>query len=663
MIEIAEITLFDEKSVSVEESNDFNNICGELVSEENGRKTYYCVSETNHPYVINVPSEINSDTQIALYVTGTGGNNPTYKNDNASADEYINSLNQTNPNCIFISPKEPTHDCINERYNSQGELYADVYADSTIKMVDEVLNEYDLDESNITSYVSWSNGGPIATKVAAHYIENEENENGTVTHKNFAYINTGDFFGVIDDNEKKLISNNSTLLEMNESGYTGGFDELASNYGADLVTIDMNSNFSSGHSIGNINFARGGGLPAMLGVADLSLGYSFGHYNHETGEFEAYSVEQANELYKSLSESQKDLLTNSNNIKELPEIKSDDTYLSTSLAEINSMIKSSLLNNISGTEIYSSTTNIPSREPEIISKLFNTSISLYEKLSEELIKINAVGERFKDLDNFLSDMVPSLNINLNSTASPFVKSESFEIQDFTYNIPPEILEELQNLKNENEKEPQISEGIVEEPKQVEPQVQEAPQQIEPEVQEEPKQTEQEVQEEPKQTEPEVQDEPKQTEPEVQEESKQTEPEVQEEPKQTEPEVQEEPKQIKPQVQEEPKQPDPEVQEEPKQSEPIIPEESQKIEQYKLNENKHKISRIEESDNKLNQNIINNITELSKKQNQSININDSKDNRSMYASGAVLGSTLGLAGLKSKKDKEKDEEGEDNGKNL
>ncbi len=74
---------------------------------------------------------------------------------------------------------------------------------------------------------------------------------------------------------------------------------------------------------------------------------------------------------------------------------------------------------------YSSTTNIPSREPKLLEQLLKASKDLYNKLNTDITDIRAVGDGFISMDNFLSDQNTDLGFQVQSNKVDVVDLSEF----------------------------------------------------------------------------------------------------------------------------------------------------------------------------------------------------------------------------------------------
>ena len=95
-------------------------------------------------------------------------------------------------------------------------------------------------------------------------------------------------------------------------------------------------------------------------------------------------------------------------------VASDSNYLSEQASSIKSTNQQGLSSvNITSVS-YSSTTNIPRKEPMYIEQLLKSSKDLMEKLNKEIDNIVKVGDQFKTMDNFLANQATSLGFSLES---------------------------------------------------------------------------------------------------------------------------------------------------------------------------------------------------------------------------------------------------------
>ncbi len=100
-------------------------------------------------------------------------------------------------------------------------------------------------------------------------------------------------------------------------------------------------------------------------------------------------------------------------------------YLNKSLDAIKTNCTNGLNKLDIKTNSYSSTTNVPSKEPMLIEQLLKVAKELYEKIVKDLDNIRSVGEGFQTMDNFLADQSIDLGFQVQSFQSTIVDLSEF----------------------------------------------------------------------------------------------------------------------------------------------------------------------------------------------------------------------------------------------
>lgn len=162
------------------------------------------------------------------------------------------------------------------------------------------------------------------------------------------------------------------------------------------------------------------------------------HYRNEEGQYVSrpLTLELANEVVG----------TNAfTGVKAEDIIQSDNEYLSQGLSLINAFIRTSRVEGID-TLGCSSTTSVPSKEPDLLFKMISSSMNILNKMGQELVSIGKVGNKFSDMDNFLANEADKLNMDINSSLVPEIELKNYESRDIKSIIPEDLLRELEDLK-------------------------------------------------------------------------------------------------------------------------------------------------------------------------------------------------------------------------
>lgn len=403
-----------------------------IVDNNNGYQLHYCQTDDGKTYIYNAPNNINSETKVVIYIPGTGGAYANSTDNHGSANDYIASMINNNENCILIVPKD-AQGYAND-YNSLGQLKGDVDAGAVEGMVSDVLSNYNLPASSLTTNISWSNGTTIGLKVGAHFL-NLEGKNASP--KTFMLINSAQYTpDVITDSELKTIADsNSNIIIMSEDAGAQArrkYQKWSDNYGITLYDINCNGYWGEAtHSKGNTVFAANNGLSALLGTTTLALPtlFSFSKYNSKTQRWEDVDSAELDKLLTSMSSEQRsaiqtnynDMLSNNynalSNIDDLEasaegKLSSNYDFVVTSMNGIRDMIRtqSQELANFKFPSILSSNSQLLSNVGIYVSNCSAVIGSILDSLALETESVVSYAEALVAMDNDINGSLSNITM-------------------------------------------------------------------------------------------------------------------------------------------------------------------------------------------------------------------------------------------------------------
>ena len=418
-------------------------------------KTFY--------FHVEVGSKIDENTAINFNGYGAG-----VSGSGKYIDEYLDEHEQ---NCIDIRYRYG-HD---EYGNSYDGYRYNGWDEAAAEFMKEIEKKYGLNPDN-SMVMGYSSTAVKTMQLASEYAE-RNNSNGNVA----LIIEAVPDHSLSRSDVKTLIDHDSIVINAyandDHSLRYGRKDTCNGLHMLDLkfnITRDGNSlDWGTKHGIvyrvlaeygitdlssDNFDFTK---LPSEFEFEGKKYKIDYDlteYYTDANGKYTSRSItpEQANALFGTTDKSMFDLSS------VLPEdvIESDNEYLSQGLTLINSMIRTSSVDGIS-IEGYSSTTNTPSAEGAILNKMIRSCSMILEKLGTEIKTIGKIGDRFKDMDNFLEDEASTLGMEITSGLVPPVEAIDYESKDPSSIIPVSLVNELANLKeqiNNNSEENPFIEG-------------------------------------------------------------------------------------------------------------------------------------------------------------------------------------------------------------
>ena len=114
----------------------------------------------------------------------------------------------------------------------------------------------------------------------------------------------------------------------------------------------------------------------------------------------------------------------------MDEVASNKSYLDDRMNSIKNTANDGITGITIASTDYTSTTRIPSSEPEIENNLLNGIKLLFENIVKEVDAIKEVGVDFQDMDNFLEGVSTSLGFDLMSKDEPIVDLVDYSSMQF-----------------------------------------------------------------------------------------------------------------------------------------------------------------------------------------------------------------------------------------
>ncbi len=262
-------------------------------------------------------------------------------------------------------------------------------------------------------------------------------DNNPFSGTNNGYINT------LSEEELSKALGNTYLVAY---GDNGSIDRIK-DYTAGVILVkgpglDHDNGYKNAMKLNSVDFCNG------YGDLNISDNYSISYYSPETGWLNNISLDELKEKVPNISSGIRSVYNLSAG-SSIDLIQSDGSYLENELADISGILKATRINNANvSADSISSTTNVPSREPEITMKMLNACKVLFEKIYTELVMIKEVGDEFARMDNFLADMSTQIGMEVQSVKVPTVELELSSAKSFDYEIPESIVTETNKLKEE-----------------------------------------------------------------------------------------------------------------------------------------------------------------------------------------------------------------------
>lgn len=362
-----------------------SNTIKKIEKVENG--TYYQING----YDLYIPDDVNANTAAFIYYPGSGGYNP----DANPINEFIHG---GSPNQIIVIPHSSSAD---RSLNGTGHL----------KLIENIGEENGVEIRNISS-MGFSAGGPAVYNTLVSTVSAYPDDGPRAIVMCDVVSPT-----VREEHLELLAKNESIVLCMEPKGSVLPYQKKLAQAGADVVMVWT----SSGHSAhvqmnkealynGMINFVSG--ETDTLENAEI---YTFAVYDKNTGKWKEISLDEVAEKLSNCVTNVDDPFRYYKKLSKLGELKSSNAFIQSSVNGMRNTIKNSNFLSASVGSTYSSTTQMPTAETEVVQSFFTACAHLLNTLEKDTKMIVEIGELFKSTDSELANQANKLNDSTNQT--------------------------------------------------------------------------------------------------------------------------------------------------------------------------------------------------------------------------------------------------------
>lgn len=325
-----------------------------------------------------VPNNCTSDTAVTIYEHGDGG----YYNDWKTYQEKF-----AKDGCSSIIIRA-------DRYRST-ELY------------NHIKKTYNLTpKQNMT--VSFSGGTSYAMKETVDMIKQNPNGEPPVAVLLDGYVPTG--YLISDGTVDTLIKGNALVLAFGRSGGSTYYNQYLSlaKAGTNVVIFKDLSSYGYSHSGINNSYMEGGLLEYTLGEGALPDRYEILVYDSSKRQFVSLDYSQVSSLDKVYDlfgiDTFKMRINSLLSLKNY-EITSDSAVINGYLNNIINMIKRSSFFNLTFSDSFDSTTNVPTAVPDCVKRYFNSVSQELINLSNFIDTISQIDPAYQKLDDKLLKLI------------------------------------------------------------------------------------------------------------------------------------------------------------------------------------------------------------------------------------------------------------------
>lgn len=334
-----------------------------------------------------VPDEVDANTSAFIYYPGSGGSGNDAK--------YIRELiNNGSPEQIIV---------IADEYPGDGK------AGSTyLQLISNIGSENSVDITSVNS-MCFSASGTSGFNTICNIAGTIPDEKHSAIMCDIANLS------LTDENINKLIDNESTLLFLEKQGELMAQTNTLAKAGVDVIVARTTGSHSThialnAEAIQNGIIAFASGDETELANADI---YTFEQYNPVTGKWEQISFEEVADRFVKESVASNPYRYYDRLSKMDTELKCNSSFLGGKINTIRTAIKNSNFLSTTSIDQYSSTTQIPNAESEIVQKYFSSCAKMLNSLEKDTSKIIDIGNSIIDINGELTAAASKLNNSVN----------------------------------------------------------------------------------------------------------------------------------------------------------------------------------------------------------------------------------------------------------
>ena len=337
-------------------------------------------------YSVYIPDDVDQNTSAFIYYPGAGG---AWPNDASQLDKYIAGGNANQ--IIFITDISRDSRYMNGKYFMQ-EI--------------EKIGEANGVEITNVDCMGFSAGGPAVYSTLVSLASQSEEPGGHA-----AILNDVVGFSISNSDIQALVKDESRVMILEPGGTIPSFASTLAGGGVDVVVVGCSGSHGA-HVTINRDILSNGIINLLSGDAealnDVSY-YTFRRWDPNKKTWVTMSVDEVYEKFNN-AEFIDSPFRYYKKLSKLGDLESNNPYIKQTINEMRALIKNSdFLSNTSFTDSYSSTTQIPNGEGEIIQSFFTECANLLHFLEKDTVAIVKIGDGIAELDKSSSEEASKLN--------------------------------------------------------------------------------------------------------------------------------------------------------------------------------------------------------------------------------------------------------------
>lgn len=342
-------------------------------------------------HLVYIPDDVSEDTKVFMYAHGAD-------------DGYVGS-NSFKPICDMLQQNGSDSIVVMSLHQY---TYANEPTGHEMNYFLSLLEDNFNINTDTAMYAGFSSGGPSAL-VAAMDMKRENPDAKPVV----ALIDSIYYNGLISNPDNLKLLSGVTVLDLYNNFNKASDAKILAQNGVNIVRA-FNGN---GHADVNINFFNNGLIDSFNGNLDTLNGdYHFQRFDPDIGDWVDIDKDEVYELINN-----GDVLVDNpyryyDKLSKLGDLECNNEFIGSKINSIRSNIRNTNFLGSRGFDSYSSTTNIPNGEADIVQRYFTSCASLLSSIEKDTVKIVEIGNSYKDINESLKKEAIQLNNDVNNSS-------------------------------------------------------------------------------------------------------------------------------------------------------------------------------------------------------------------------------------------------------
>ena len=341
-------------------------------------------------FYLYVPDEIDTSTSAFIYYPGSGG--PV-----SNVTDMQNLINNHSPNQVIIH----TANCYADK-NTGGAQY--------LELIENIGSENGIEITNIDT-MGFSAGGTATYNTLVNIVQNYlDNGSHNAIFTDVVGVNvTQEQIDMLADNGAAILCiepSNEPISEYEKKLARGGVD----------VVIGWVSGSHGEHVTLNREAIQNGIIDFVTGESDELANsdiYKFMTYDIDSSQWYEISLEEVAEKFNSTSGVSNPFRYYDKLRTMDTELKCNNSFLGTKINTIRVAIKNSNFLSTTSMESYSSTTQIPNVESDVVQAYFSSCAKTLNCLEKDTSRIIEIGNSIDEINDSLKKDATTLNNSVN----------------------------------------------------------------------------------------------------------------------------------------------------------------------------------------------------------------------------------------------------------